>query len=134
MFTEATHSFLMNSSVGIHSVSAEGIIVYANQYELDMLGYSEDEYVGHPTSEFQIDDPVYKDMMKRLGKFECLKNYPARVQGKNEIKYILYNSSVFHQDDTFVHTRCYGIDLDKRTYDAFRKASLYYPSSPACIE
>jgi len=125
MLSEETNNFLMNSSVGIHAVSAKGIIVYANQYELDMLGYTEEEYVGQPTSKFQLDEIVLNDMMNRLGNFETLKNYPARVQGKNEIKYILYNSSVYHLDDRFIHTRCYGIDLDKKTFLAFKKSSPY---------
>lgn len=115
--------------MGIHSVAADGTIVYANQYELEILGYTEDEYVGHNTSEFQIDKPVLKDMNNRLGKFEILKNYPARVQGKNSIKYILYNSSVFHKDNQFIHTRCYSIDVDKNTYDAFKEISSYFTAS-----
>ncbi len=126
MFSEESGNFLMHSSVGIHSVSSDGTILYANQYELEILGYSKDEYVGHNTSEFQLDKQVLKDMTERLGKFEILKNYPARVQGKDSIKYILYNSSVFHKDDQFIHTRCFGIDVDINTYKAFKENSPYF--------
>ena len=55
MFSEDSNNFLNNGSVGIHAVSADGIIVYANQCELETLGYTMEEYVGHHTDEFQID-------------------------------------------------------------------------------
>jgi hypothetical protein len=32
--------------------------VRVNQAQLDLLGYEHDEYVGHPISEFHVDQPV----------------------------------------------------------------------------
>jgi PAS domain S-box-containing protein len=126
MEIENAESFMLNSSIGIHIVSATGIIQYANVYELDALGYEKDEYVGHHVSEFQLDQDVLDDMMKRLGSFESLKNYPARVQGKNSVKYVLYNSSVYQEDEKFVHTRCYGSDIEPCVYEAIKKHSPYF--------
>ncbi|MBT3067437.1 PAS domain-containing protein [Rhodoferax sp. U11-2br] len=37
---------------GYHSLSPEGLILRANQAELNMLGYTSDEYIGHPIAEF----------------------------------------------------------------------------------
>ena len=121
MFTESPEEFINNSSIGIHAVSPEGIILYANMCELDVLGYKRAEYVGHHVSEFQMDADCLADMMKRLGNFETLKNYPARVQAKNGIKYIVYNSSVYEEDGKFKHTRCYGTEVEKVIYDVFLK-------------
>jgi PAS domain S-box-containing protein len=121
MFTETPEEFIDNSSIGIHAVSPEGIIIYANKCELEVLGYSKDEYVGHYVSEFQMDKECISDMMVRLSRFENLKNYPARVQGKNGIKYIIYNSSVYEEDGVFKHTRCYGTEVEKFIYDVFFK-------------
>ena len=120
MFTENNSDFLMNSSVGIHCVAADGTILYANQHELEVLGYEKDEYIGHKASEFQMDQDVLDDMLKKLCNFEKLKNYPARVQGKNGIKYLLYNSSVYQKEGEFVHTRCYAIDVNKEAYEVFK--------------
>jgi len=58
-------------------------------------------------------------MMRRLGDLEMLKNYPARVQGKTGIKYIIYNSSVYEEGGDFLHTRCYGTEVDEVIYDVF---------------
>ncbi|MBA6395889.1 PAS domain-containing protein, partial [Colwellia sp. BRX10-6] len=101
MFTENPEDFIYNSSIGIHAVSPEGIIVYANECELEVLGYTKNEYIGHHISEFQIDESCLADMMTRLSDFDILKNYPARVQGKDEIKYIIYNSSVYEEVGEF---------------------------------
>lgn len=121
MVKENSDDFILNSSIGIHMVSADGIIEYANQCELETLGYNREEYVGHHVSEFQIDAEDLDEMMCRLGRFETLKNFPSRVQGKNSIKYILYNSSVYQKNGEFIHTRCYGSEIEKSIYDAFRK-------------
>lgn len=119
MFSEKPEDFINNSSIGIHAVSPEGLIVYANAFELEVLGYQEDEYLNHHVSEFQLDKPCLDDMMARLERFECLKNYPAKVQGKLGVKYIIYNSSVYEQDGEFVHTRCYGTEVEEFIYLAY---------------
>jgi hypothetical protein len=121
MFTESPENFINNSSIGVHAVSPEGIIIYANECELEVLGYNKNEYIGHHVSEFQIDSSCLSDMMVRLNRFDRLKNYPARVQGKDEIKYIIYNSSVYEVNGEFMHTRCYGTEVEKYIYDVFLK-------------
>ena len=129
MFSEPSNDFIANSSVGIHTVSADGIITYANQCELEILGYHELEYVGHHVSEFQTDHICLDDMLRRLDQNEILKNYPVKVLGKNSLKYILYNTSAYTEGNKFVHTRCYGIDIEKSVFDLFREVSPYFKSS-----
>jgi len=121
MFAEDPEDFIDNSSIGIHAVSPEGIIIYANLCELEVLGYTKKEYIGHHVSEFQIDKSCLNDMMERLSRFEKLKNYPAKVQAKVGIKYIIYNSSVYEEDGEFKHTRCYGTEVEKYIFDVFLK-------------
>jgi len=120
MLRENLRDFLDNSSIGIHTVSADGIIEYANQFELEILGYTKDEYIGHHVSEFQLDSVCLSDMMNRLGKFELLSNYPARVKGKYGPLYILYNSSVYQVAEEFIHTRCFGCAIEEHVYNAFK--------------
>ena len=121
MFTENPEDFIYNSSIGVHAVSPEGIILYANECELEVLGYTKEEYVGHHVSEYQIDSNCLSDMMERLSRFDVLKNYPARVQGKVDIKYIIYNSSVYEHNGEFKHTRCYATEVEKNIFDVFVK-------------
>jgi PAS domain S-box-containing protein len=111
--------FIKNANVGIHAVSPEGIITYANQHELDVLGYTEEEYVGHHVSEFQFDKSCLDHMMSKLSKFESFTNFPAMVYGKHKMKYILYNSSVYESEGEFIHTRCFGNEISEYVYHAF---------------
>jgi hypothetical protein len=66
-------------------------------------------------------DMMERLRMERLSSFEKLKNYPAKVQGKVDIKYIIYNSSVYEENGEFKHTRCYGTEVEKVIYDVFLK-------------
>jgi len=118
MLIENPLDFIKNSNIGIHAVSPEGIIKYANQHELDILGYTEEEYVGHHVSEFQFDKSCLDLMMNKLSKFETFSNFPAMVYGKHEIKYILYNSSVYEEQGEFIHTRCFGNEVSENVYRA----------------
>jgi len=118
MLIENPLDFIKNSNIGIHAVSPEGIIKYANQHELDVLGYNEDEYVGHHVSEFQFDKTCLEHMMTKLAKFEAFTNFPAMVHGKDSMKYILYNSSVYESDGSFIHTRCFGNEITENVYHA----------------
>jgi PAS domain S-box-containing protein len=116
----------MNASIGIHFVDKDGIIIYANPFDLEILGYTEDEYVGHHVSEFQLDEDILSDMLCRLTNNEPLSNYPARVQAKDKIKYLLYNSNVYHKDGEFIHTRCFASEIDRETYEIFKRHSDYF--------
>ncbi len=49
---ESLATFLENSTVGIHLENRDGIILYANEAELEMLGYTREEYFGHCITEF----------------------------------------------------------------------------------
>ena len=123
MFEEDAKHFIQNSSIGIHAVSPDGIIKYANQNELDTLGYEEDEYVGHHISEFHLDAPRLADIMARLGRMEALQAFPEVVKGKHGMKYILYNSNVYQRNGEFIHTRCYGTEISKEVFDLMLKQS-----------
>src|SRR4029079_9190036 len=44
--------FFENSAVALHFVAAKGTILRANRAELDLLGYSPEEYIGHHIAKF----------------------------------------------------------------------------------
>ena len=118
MLIENALDFIENSNIGIHVVSPEGIIKYANEHELNVLGYAEEEYVGHHVSEFQFDKSCLDQMMNKLAKLESFSNFPAMVYGKHGMKYILYNSSVYEEKGEFIHTRCFGNEISESVYNA----------------
>ena len=107
--------FFENATIGLHWVGPDGTILRANQAELDMLGYSREEYVGRPIAEFHADEDVICDILKRLQAGESLGEYPARLRCKDgSIKDVLIDSSVLWRDGEFVHTRCFTRDVTER--------------------
>src|SRR5678815_5014280 len=53
--------FVENAAVALHWVAEDGTILWANDAELKLLGYSREEYVGHNIAEFHVDEPVVAD-------------------------------------------------------------------------
>jgi PAS domain S-box-containing protein len=107
--------FFDNANVGLHFVGPDGIVLRANQAELEMLGYAPDEYVGRHISEFHVDQEVIADILQRLAAGETLHGRPARLRCKDgSIKDVLINSSVRWEHGRFVHTRCFTLDVTAR--------------------
>jgi PAS domain S-box-containing protein len=107
--------FFENGSIGLHWVGPDGTVLWANQAELDLLGYERDEYIGHHIAEFHADIPVIEDILRRLQARETLQDYEARLRSKTgEIRYVLINSNVLWDGDRFVHTRCFTRDVSDR--------------------
>ena len=133
---EELEDFMENGSIPLHWVDSNGIIVWANQAELDALGYTREEYVGQPISAFHADPPVINDILKRLASKETLRNYPARLKRKDgTIRDVLINSNVMWKDDAFVHTRCFTRDISdlrelERKKDEFMGAASHELKTP----
>ena len=106
------NDFFENAAVPIHWVGPDGTILRANQAELDLLGYTRDEYVGRNIVDFHEDGPVIEDILHRLTTGEVLHNYPARLRCKDgSVKQVQIDSSVYFQDGEFIHTRCFTRDV-----------------------
>jgi two-component system, OmpR family, sensor histidine kinase VicK len=104
--------FIENASIPLHSVNRSGVIVWANKAELELLGYTKEEYLGRHISNFHADEKQVSDILDRLIHGETLKDYPARLKCKSGmIKFVLINSSVFRRGNEFIHTRCFTRDI-----------------------
>ncbi|PYS33273.1 MAG: hypothetical protein DMG14_32190 [Acidobacteria bacterium] len=107
--------FFENAVVGLHWVGEDGKILWANQAELDLLGYSRDEYIGHHIGEFHVDAEVVEDILARLGRNETLLGYETRLRCKDgSIRHVLIDSNAYRQNGKFVHTRCFTRDITDR--------------------
>jgi PAS domain S-box-containing protein len=128
---------LDHAAEGLHFVGPDGTILWANQTELDLLGYSREEYIGHNITEFHADPPVIEDILARLTRGETLLNYEARLQRKDgSIRFVHINSNVLWRDDQFLHTRCFTRDItDRKAADelARRLADIVEYSEDAVI-
>jgi PAS domain S-box-containing protein len=116
--------FLDNSELPIHWVGPSGEILWANEAELKLLGYSRDEYIGHHISEFHADGQTIRDILERLTRNEALHGYEARLRAKDgTIRYVLITSNVRWDEGAFVHTRCLTSDITDRKRSHARLAA-----------
>jgi len=104
--------FFINGAVPLHLVGPDGTILSANKAELDLLGYTADEYVGRHISEFHADQGVITDILARLGRGEKLEKYPACLVAKDRsFRHVEITSSVNFRDGKFINTRCFTLDV-----------------------
>jgi PAS domain S-box-containing protein len=107
--------FIENATIGMHWVNQDGIIQWANQTVMTMLGYAPDEYIGHNITEFSADIDVINDCFQRLKRNETLHDYEARLRCKDgSFRYVLIDSNVLWEDGQFIHTRCFIRDITER--------------------
>jgi len=121
--------FFENATVGLHWVGPDGIILLANAAELELLGYSREEYVGRSIADFHVDADAIAEILQRLQAGEVVNDYEARLRCKDgSIRYVLINSSALWSEGKFVHTRCFTRDITarKRAEEALRRSELRY--------
>jgi len=107
--------FFENATIALHWVGPDGRVLRVNRAELEMLGYTRDEYLGHHISEFHADREVINDILVRLSCGEELHDYEARLRCKNgAIRHVLISSNVHWEDGKFRHTRCVTKDITER--------------------
>lgn len=118
--------FFENATIGLHWVGPDGIVLRVNQAELELLGYTRDEYVGHHIAEFHADPKVIEELLNRLRSGELLRDFDARMICKDQsIKHVRINSSVYWEDGKFRHTRCFTRDITDRKRTESRLALQY---------
>ena len=111
---EDWYRFLNNSTVGVHLVSADGEILWANDPELRFLGYTREEYIGHHIAEFHVDQEVITKILEILTGDGMLQAYPARLRARDgSVKHVLINSNVYFENGEFIHTRCFTNDISE---------------------
>jgi PAS domain S-box-containing protein len=127
--TRELQDYVENAAIGLHWVDADGIIKWANAAELDMLGYTADEYIGHHISEFHVEQTKIDDILKRLSCNETLNGYESILRCKDgSTRNVQISSNVFWDEGKFIHTRCFTIDVteQKKLFCALKESEEKY--------
>jgi PAS domain S-box-containing protein len=105
-------NFVENANVGLHWVAPDGTILWANRHELEMMGYSQDEFVGRNIVDFHADRAVIEDMLGKFKRGERLDSFPARVLRKDgQVRHVLISSCPNFENDKFKNTQCFTHDV-----------------------
>ena len=129
--------FIENAMFALRWVGPDGTILWANQAELDLLGYSKEEYLGRHIGEFHVDREVVDDFLRRLAEKETLRDYEAQLRCKDgSIRHVLISSNAYRENGEFIHTRCFTRDITERKQAeaaSARLAAIVASSSDAII-
>jgi PAS domain S-box-containing protein len=101
----------------MHWLSGTGHVLWANQTELNALGYTAEEYIGQPIMKFCPDEEkLVFEIFKTLGSGNTIADVPVRFRTKDgRIKDLLIDSNVnWNADGSFKHTRCFIRDDTQR--------------------
>ncbi|HKZ01217.1 MAG TPA: PAS domain S-box protein, partial [Pyrinomonadaceae bacterium] len=123
--TELADAF-ENAAIGLHWTNSDGTITRVNQTELELLGFTRDEYIGRNIADFYADPPVLEDILKRLNAGEVLRDYEARLRSRDgSIKEVQITCGGQWQNGNLLQTRCFTRDVTdlKRTE---RRLALQY--------
>ena len=94
----------------MHWLNGDGTILWANQTELNVLGYTAEEYIGQPLMNFCPDEKeLVLEIFKQLGSGNAIADVPVRFRTKEgKIVHLLIDSNVaYNKDGSFGHTRCF---------------------------
>jgi PAS domain S-box-containing protein len=107
--------FFENSPVALHLVSRNGTIQRTNRAELQMLGYSPEEYIGKNIVDFHVDNAAIEDILTRLLNLEHIEQRPARLRCKDgSIRDVLITSNPRVLNGQVINTRCVTIDVTEK--------------------
>ena len=97
---------LDHAAVGLSFVDPEGRVLWANQTELDFMGFDQSDYVGRRLAESLVDPEVASDLLGRLARREPVSSYEARMRARDgSIKQVLIDGSGLVRYGVFVHSR-----------------------------
>jgi PAS domain S-box-containing protein len=128
--------FLENAAVAIHMVASDGLILWANKAELDLVGYAASEYIGHNIAEFHADADVIDEILQSLTSGRELRDREARLRTKDgSIRDVAITSNVYRKNGRFVHSRCFTRDVtpQRHALEAQRHLAAIVESSEDAI-
>ena len=104
--------FFKTSPLSLHWLDQDGVILKANEAELAMLGYAEEDYIGRNIVEFHEDRGAIREVLARLARGESVAELPARLRRKDgSMCDVLINSSGYWNQGRFVHIRSFTRDV-----------------------
>jgi PAS domain S-box-containing protein len=107
--------FFDNAPVGLHWIGPDGRILRVNQAELELLGYSRDEFVGRHVTEFHEDPGIARTMLRQMHNGEDFQNVEVRLRARDgSLRHVEVSANAFRQANRVVRTRCIMRDVTGR--------------------
>ena len=113
--TELFQDFMQYGALGLHIVDRNGIILWANEAELNAMGYSKDEYIGKSIREFHVDEEKIDYILSVLTSGGKLSGYISPVRCKDgHVEQMAITSSMRRVDGEVTTSRCFSVCVSSR--------------------
>lgn len=121
--------YFQNAPIALHWLSKDGIILWANKTELELLGYPRQEYIGQPISKFAHphDQAIVREMTQQLDRDKAFHGVSVRFLAKDgNVIYLLIDSKVrYDVNGNFDHSIWFiRDDTSRRIRDVRNKILL----------
>jgi PAS domain S-box-containing protein len=104
-----------NAPLGLLQVGADGIIQWTNRAQLELLGYSRQDYVGKNAAEFYADPPDGRNVLVRLVQGETLHEHQTNLRARDgSLRNVLISSSADVQEGRFLRALLFAQDITGR--------------------
>jgi PAS domain S-box-containing protein len=102
--------------VGLLRLRADGVIQWANPAQLDLLGYTQEDYVGKSAADFYDNPAEGRDVLARLKRGDTLRDYETRLHTRDgSLRTVLINSSAsYREDGSLLHARLFTHNITGR--------------------
>jgi PAS domain S-box-containing protein len=101
--------------VALLQLDADGIILWANSAQLELLGYARQAYIGKNAAEFHSDPSEGRNIMARLFQGENLREQPANLRAHDgSLRNVLISSNAEVHEGRFVSALLFTQDITGR--------------------
>ena len=119
------NDFFENAPLSLHWSAPDGTVLRVNAAALAMLGYGQQEFLGHSVTEFFVDKREGDTVLLKLRGGEPLDGYPAKMRRKDgSIRDVRINANALWDDGKFVRSRWFILDVTESQQNEAARAYL----------
>jgi hypothetical protein len=108
-------NFFNLAPIGLAWLSPGGTILRANQAQLDLLGYTAEEYVGYNFLEFGTDSASGQELLEWLAQKEIVRNLRMTQRRKDgTMRHVLVDANALWSDNQFQYSSIFLRDVTDR--------------------
>ncbi|MXV52055.1 PAS domain S-box protein [Pedobacter sp. HMF7647] len=101
-----------NMSMPCQLLDVNGIITHANSALLDLLGYTDEEYIAQPIDKFCIGRKAFQEISSRRSQKQGLLNFAAVLKCKNgSLVNVLLTADPVKSNNGFTYLQCFVTDV-----------------------
>ncbi len=99
-------------TVPMHIVDHDGVIHYANQADLQLLGYAREDYVGHSIAEFHVDASAAQEHLRNLRSGAALHNLEVDLRhADGSVRSVQITAGPHASGSAVPYIQCFSHDI-----------------------